>query len=113
MNSNEEKLIRALQKQALDYDPTLQPHSFYEDKFAVNNFYVDGHEELMLTVRGLIYLCQLAINPELATKESSGMQQCYIQQTLSIAGRLMPIGEEALLDQLNIYYRNEGLRKRS
>lgn len=110
MNANEERLINALREHACDHTPTLKPHPFYEDKFSVMGFYVEGHEELMLTIRALTYLCQVVLDPEFAYKESKQVQTHYIQHLLSISKRFMPLGEEALLDHLNLYFREERLK---
>lgn len=111
MNPNEEKLIHSLRYHAMDHHPTLKPHSFFKNKFKVSLFYVDNHADLVLTVRALLYLAMKAIDPELIDDINDRYEKEYIRQVLRIANRLLPQGEEALLDDLNLYYREEKLRE--
>lgn len=111
MNPNEEKLISSLKRQATDHHPTLKSHPFYKGKFQPYFFYVDGHSELLLTVRALIYLSMRTFDPEFGVDDMLERDEDdYIRQVLTIANRLMPKGEEALMDDINLYYRNEKLR---
>lgn len=110
MNSNEEKLIEKLKSHAADHGPTLKPHPFFKDKFHVSYFYVDDHSDLLKSIRALIYLCHRVLDPEFVESEPFNNETSYIQQALAIANRLMPIGEEALMDHINLYYREEKLR---
>ena len=110
MNTNEKKLIDSLKYHAKDHNPTITPHPFYKDRFQVTYFYVDDHADLFLTVRALIYLCQRAIEPEFFESEPADDEYIYVKQALAVAHRLMPIGEEALMDLINRYYREEKLR---
>lgn len=110
MNPNEEKLINSLKRHAIDHHPTLKPHSFFNDKYEVCLFYVEDHAELLLTVRALVHLALRTIDPELCPDDvSEKNEKTYIRHTLTIANRLMPQGEEALMDHLNLYYREERL----
>ena len=111
MNPNEEKLIHSLRFQAKDHHPTLKPHTFFKNKFEVSLFYVDNHEDLLLTVRAMLYLATKVIDPELIDNINDKYEKGYIRQILTIANRLIPQGEEALLDDLNLYYREEKLRE--
>ncbi|ASO06008.1 hypothetical protein [Arenibacter algicola] len=111
MNANEENLIHRLRYHAMDHHPTLKPHSFFKNKFEVSLFYVDNHSDLVLTVRALLYLAMKAIDPELCDDINNRFEKEYIRQSLTIANRLLPQGEEALLDDLNLYYREEKLRE--
>ena len=111
MNQNEEKLINSLKHQALDHHPTLRPHPFFNNKYEVSLFYVDNHVDLVLTVRAMLYLAMKAIDPELIDDINERYEKEYIRQVLTIANRLLPQGEEALLDDLNLYYREEKLRE--
>jgi len=111
MNENEKRFLEALQLHAHDHDATLKPHPFYKDKFLVTYFYVDGHEELFLTVRALLYVCHLSLHPEYASKESEEVHNILLQHLLAISKRFLPLGEEALMDHLNLYYREEKLRE--
>ena len=52
-----------------------------------------------------------AIDPELCDDINNRFEKEYIRQVLTIANRLLPQGEEALLDDLNLYYREEKLRE--
>lgn len=112
MNPNEEKLIDSLKKDAIDHHPILRPHVFFKKKYQVSLFYVDDHAELLMTVRALIYLSSRVLGPEFVDDVSERIEKAYIHQVLTIANRLMPQGEEALLDHLNLYYREEKLRIR-
>lgn len=111
MNPNEEKLIHSLRYHAMDHHPTLKPHTFFKSKFEVSLFYMDNHVDLVLTVRALLYLAMKAIDPELCDDINNRFEKEYIRQALTIANRLLPQGEEALLDDLNLYYREEKLRE--
>ncbi|MDT0648151.1 hypothetical protein RM545_15760 [Zunongwangia sp. F260] len=112
MNPNEEALIASLHQQAKDHEPTLKPHSLFEGKYSVNAFYVDDHTDLLLTVRAMIHLAMRVIDPELFGDDISQKNEtAFVRQVLIIANRLMPKGEEALLDLLNLYYRDEKLRE--
>ncbi|HUH46365.1 MAG TPA: hypothetical protein VLZ54_04365 [Arenibacter sp.] len=111
MNPNEEKLISALKYHANDHTPTLSPHPYFKDKFQPYLFYVDGHAELLLTVRAMIYLAMRVLDPEFGVDDIlERNEDDYIRQTLTIANRLMPWGEEGLMDHLNRYYSEEKLR---
>ena len=110
MNVNEKKLIDSLKHHAKDYRPTLNPHPIFKDKYQICYFFVEGHDDLLLTVRALIYLCQKINNPE-CIKGTPYDEKRYIRQTLDITNRLMPVGEESMMDHLNRYYRNEKLRE--
>ncbi|UNY97755.1 hypothetical protein MQE36_11735 [Zhouia spongiae] len=113
MNSNEENLIQSLKNQAMDHHPTLKPHGFFKDKFQVSLFYVNNHAELLFTVRALTHLALRVIDPELSEDDISGRnEKDYIRQALTIANRLMPQGEEAFMDVINQYYREEKLRNK-
>ena len=110
MNPNEEKLIDSLKRHAMDHHPTLMPHSFYKDKFEVSLFFMEDHAELLLTVRAMIHLALRTIDPELCLDTiSERNEKYYIRHVLAIANRLMPQGEEALLDHINLYYKEERL----
>lgn len=110
MNPNEERLIYSLKRHAIDHHPTLKPHSFFKDKYEVSLFYVEDHAELLLTVRALVHLALRTIDPELCPDDiSEKNENTYIRHALTIANRLMPQGEEALLDHINLYYREVGL----
>ena len=111
MNQNEERLIHSLRYHAMDHHPTLKPHTFFKNKFEVSLFYMDNHVDLVLTVRAMLYLAMKAIDPELYDDINDRYEKEYIRQALTIANRLLPHGEEALLDDLNLYYREEKLRE--
>lgn len=112
MNTAKKNLIKSLKFHAKDHHPTLRPHSFYKGKYAVNLFYVDDHADLLLTVRALVHLSMRVLDPEFVVDDFNEKNEMdYIRQALSIANRLMPYGEEAFLDQLNTYFREEGLRE--
>ncbi|MHB1105401.1 MAG: hypothetical protein ACYCZ2_03475 [Lutibacter sp.] len=97
MKPNEEKLINSLNHRAGDFTPTLIPHVYFKDKFQPTFFYVDDHADLLLTVRALIYLSMRVIDPEFGVDNVlKRNEEDYIRQTLTIANRLMPWGEEAL-----------------
>ncbi len=36
----------------------------------------------------------------------------YVRQALTIANRIMPWGEEALMDHVNLYYREESIKEK-
>ena len=108
MNQNEEKLIKDLRFHGNDHTPTLVPHPWFKEKFQPTFFYVDGHADLLLTVRALIYLSMRAINPDLGSDDVMDRnEEEFIHQAMTIANRLMPVGEEALMDHLNLFYREE------
>lgn len=108
MDLNEEKLLKDLRFHANDHSPTLVPHPWFKDKFQPTFFYLEGHAELLLTVRALIYLSMRAINPELGSDDvMERNEEEFIHQAMTIANRLMPVGEEALMDHLNLFYREE------
>lgn len=111
MNPNEEQLINTLKYHAKDYHPTLKPHSLLTNKFEVSYFYVNDHAELILTVRALLFLCQQVMDPEgyfeiPAEEEKASL----MSQVIRVAGRLMPKGDEELLDYVNLYLKSEKLR---
>lgn len=106
MKLYEEKLINSLNYHKMDHTPTLIPHVHFKDKYQLSFFYVDGHADLLLTVRALIYLSMRVIDPEFRTDDISGRNENdYIRQALIIANRLMPRGEESLIDHINEFYR--------
>lgn len=108
MNPNEENLIKNLRLHSNDHSPTLVPHPYFKGKFQPTFFYVDGHADLLLTVRALLYLSLRAINPDLGSDEIMDRnEEEFIHQAMSIANRLMPVGEEALMDHLNWFFREE------
>ena len=108
MNTNEEKLLKDLRFHLNDHTPTLVPHSYFKDKFQPTFFYLDGHADLLLTVRALIYLSTRAINPDLGSDDAMDRnEEEFIHKAMTIANRLMPVGEEALMDHLNLFYREE------
>ncbi|NDV15719.1 hypothetical protein GO009_06740 [Muricauda sp. TY007] len=108
MNPNEEKLIKDLRHHLNEHTPTLVPHPYFKDKFQPSFFYLDGHADLLLTVRALLYLSTRAINPELGQDDVMDKnQEEYIHQAMTVANRLMPVGEEALMDHVNLFYREE------
>nr|WP_288979327.1 hypothetical protein [uncultured Allomuricauda sp.] len=112
MNPNEEKLIKDLRFHGNDHTPTLVTHPWFKDKFQPTFFYLDGHADLLLTVRALIYLSMRAINPELGSDDIMDRnEEEFIHQAMTIANRLMPVGEEALMDHLNLFYREENKAK--
>lgn len=112
MNPDEKKLIQKLKQHASDHHPTLKPHPFFKDKYEVSLFYVENHVELLLTVRALIHLALRVSDPEMCLDDiSEKREKTYIRHALTIANRLMPQGEEALMDHLNFYYREKGLRE--
>lgn len=59
----------------------------------------------------MLYLAMKIIYRELCDDINKRYEKEYIRQALTIAGRLLPQGEEALLDDLNLYYREEKLRE--
>ena len=59
----------------------------------------------------MLHLAMKAIDPELCDDINGRYEKEYIRQVLTIANRLLPQGEEALLDDLNLYYREEKLRE--
>lgn len=106
MNPNEEKLIKELKHHANDHTPTLVPHPWFKGKYQPTFFYVEGHADLLLTVRALIYLSMRAFDPELGIDDVHEKKEgVFIRQALIIANRLMPNGEEELMDYLNEYFR--------
>ncbi|WP_437398309.1 hypothetical protein [Flagellimonas lutimaris] len=108
MSPNEEKLLKNLRHHSNDHSPTLVPHPWFKDKFQPTFFYLDGHADLLLTVRALLYLSMRAINPDLGSDDVMDRNEKeFIHQAMTIANRLMPVGEEALMDQLNLFYREE------
>ncbi|MBO0343070.1 hypothetical protein [Flagellimonas profundi] len=108
MKPNEEKLIKDLRQHSNDHTPTLDPHPYFKGKFQPTFFYLDGHADLLLTVRALIYLSMRAINPDLGSDDVIDRnEEEFIHQAMTIANRLMPVGEEALMDHLNLFYREE------
>jgi len=108
MDPNDEKLIKDLRHRSNDHTPTLVPHPCFKGKFRPTFFYVDGHADLLLTVRALIYLSMRAIHPELGSDAILDKNKDeFIHQALIIANRLMPVGEEGLMDHLNRYFREE------
>ncbi len=108
MKPNEEKLIKDLRYHLNDHTPTLVPHPYFKDKFQPTFFYLDGHADLLLTVRALIYLSMRAINPDLASDDVMDRnEEEFIHQVMTIANRLMPVGEEALMDHLNLFFRKK------
>lgn len=108
MKPNEEKLIKDLRFHSNDHTPTLVPHPYFKDKFQPTFFYGDGHTDLLLTVRALLYLSMRAINPEVGQDDVMDKnQEVFIHQAMTMANRLMPVGEEALMDLLNLFYREE------
>lgn len=108
MNPNEEKLIKDLRDRLNDHTPTLVPHPYFTGKFQPTFFYLDGHADLLLTVRALLYLSTRAINPEFGSDDVMARNgEEFIHQAMTIANRLMPVGEEALMDHLNLFYREE------
>src|SRR5690606_5005582 len=111
MNPNEEKLINSLKSHARDYLPTLKPHPFFKDKYEVSFFYVDDHVDLLLTARALTYLATKVIDPESCDDISDRSQKVFIRQALKIVNRILPQGEVALMDHLNLYYGEERLRE--
>ena len=86
----------------MDHHPPLKPHSFFKNKFEVSLFYVDNHVDLVLTLRAMLYLAIKAINPELCDDTNNRYEKEYLLQVITIANRLLPQGEEALLDDLNL-----------
>lgn len=108
MKQHEEKLIENLNYHKMDHTPTLIPHAHFKGKYQPTFFYVDGHADLLLTVRALIYLSMRVTDPEFGRDDIlERNEEDYIRQTLTIANRLMPCGEEALLDHINKFYRDE------
>lgn len=108
MKQHEEKLIENLNYHKMDHTPTLIPHVHFKGKYQPTFFYVDGHADLLLTVRALIYLSMRVTDPEFGRDNIlERNEEDYIRQTLTIANRLMPCGEEALLDHINKFYRDE------
>ena len=108
MNPNEEKLIKDLRFHLNDHTPTLVPHPWLKDEFQPTFFYLDGHADLLLTVRALICLSMRAINPNLGSDDvMERNEEEFIHQAMTIANRLMPVGEEALMDHLNLFFREE------
>ena len=105
MNPNEEKLIQSLKHQAKDHHPTLKPHPLFKNKYEASFFYVDNHIDLLLTVRAMLYLAKKVIHPELYDDINDRYEKEYLCQILTVANRLMPKGEEELMDHLNLYYR--------
>ena len=95
----------------MDHHTTLKPHSFFKNKFEVSLFYVDNHVDIVLSVRAMLHLAMKAIDTELCDDINKRYEKEYIRQVLTIANRLLPQGEEALLDDLNLYYREEKLRE--
>jgi len=113
MNPNEEKLINSLKYHASDHTPTLTPHPYFEGKFQSSFFYVDGHAELLQTARALIYLSMRVIDPEFGVDDIlERNEDNYVRQALTIANRIMPWGEEALMDHINLYYREESIKEK-
>ncbi|WP_268225149.1 hypothetical protein [Sinomicrobium oceani] len=112
MKKNEEELLARLREGAKAHHPTLVPHPFYKDKFQVSLFYVEDHMELMLHVQALLNVCTLAIDSsELVKRPPPETLEMYVRQVLTLANRLLPQGETALLDDINAYFRKEELRK--
>ena len=112
MNTAKKNLIRSLKFHAKDHYPTLRPHTLFKDKYAVSLFYVDDHADLLLTVRALVHLSMRVLDPEFVVDDlNEKNEMVYIRQALSIANRLMPYGDEAFLDTVNTYFREEGLRE--
>lgn len=108
MNRNDEKLIKNLIYHANDHTPTLVPHPYLKDKFQPYFFYVDGYADLLLTVRALIYLSMRVLDSEFGVDDiTERNENDYIRHSMMIANRLMPTGEEALMDHLNLYYRKK------
>lgn len=106
MKQPEEKLIEKLNYHKMDHTPTLIPHLYFKGKYQPSFFYVDGHADLLMTVRALIYLSMKAIDPEFGTDDILERNKDeYVQHTLTIASRLMPWGEEGLMDHINEFYR--------
>tara|TARA_R110000868_G_scaffold406462_2_gene686887 strand:- start:624 stop:776 length:153 start_codon:yes stop_codon:yes gene_type:complete len=50
----------------------------------------------------MLYLAIKAINPELCDDTNNRYEKEYLLQVITIANRLLPQGEEALLDDLNL-----------
>jgi hypothetical protein len=49
-----------------------------------------------------------AINPESGSDDvMERNEEEFIYQAMTIANRLMPVGEEALMDHLNLFFREE------
>lgn len=108
MKPNEEKLINTLNHHAGDHTPTLIPHVYFKGKFQPSFFYVDNHADLLLTVRALIYLSMRVTDPEFGVDDVlERNEEDYIRQALTIANRLMPWGEEAVMDHVNLFYREK------
>lgn len=106
MKPNEEKLIYNLNNHEGDHTPTLIPHVHFKGKFQPSFFYIDDHAELLLSVRALIYLSMRVIDPEVGVDDIlERNEDDYVRQALTIANRLMPWGEEALMDHINLFYR--------
>ena len=106
MKHPEEKLIEKLNYHKTDHTPILIPHLHFKGKYQPSFFYVDDHTDLLLTVRALIYLSMKVIDPESETDDILERNKDeYVQQTLKIANRLLPWGEEALMDHINEFYR--------
>ncbi|RNL88512.1 hypothetical protein ED312_08675 [Sinomicrobium pectinilyticum] len=112
MKKSEEELLSKLREGAKTHHPTLVPHPFYKDKFQVSFFYVEDHIELMLHIQALLNICILAMDSsELVKRPSPETLELYVRQVLTLANRLLPQGETALLDDVNAFFRNEELRK--
>ncbi|WP_148044277.1 hypothetical protein [Sinomicrobium pectinilyticum] len=59
----------------------------------------------------MMYLCQKIREPGFFKSTPYDDEKRYIRQALDIVNRLMPVGEESLMDHLNRYYRDEKLRE--
>lgn len=79
----------------------LKPHPLYKGKFKPELLYLNGYEELFLTVRSLLHLCITTLQyGDFESKSIDRNPKNQVQDVLELISRMMPVEEGELLDEL-------------
>lgn len=79
----------------------LKPHHHYKGKFKTELLYLNGYEELFLTVRSLLSLCISTLQyGDFENRSLDRNPKNQVRDVLELIARLFPIEEGELLDEL-------------
>lgn len=88
-------------KLAKEHLQSLIPHPTYRNRYAIAHLSVEGYQDLLFKIRALLNVSIMALEHiDYRNDDSIIEPTAHVQAVLELAGRMTPIEEGELLDEL-------------
>ena len=91
----------SLERLAKEHLQSLIPHPTYRNRYAIAHLSVEGYQDLLFKIRALLNVSIMALEHiDYRNDDSIIEPTAHVQAVLELAGRMIPIEEGELLDEL-------------